>query len=37
MLEKGFDFVPLEKTLNEPELRKNIEEFSRSMRCKCNF
>ena len=37
MLEKGLDFAPIQKTLNEPELRKDFEEFSRRMRCKWNF
>ena len=27
----------IQKTLNEPELRKDFEEFSRRMRCKSNF
>ena len=27
VLEKGLDFAPIEKTLNEPELRKDFEEF----------
>ena len=37
VLEKGLDFAPIQKTLNEPELRKIFEEFSRRMRCKWNF
>ena len=37
MLEKGLDFAPIQKTLNEPELRKDFEEFSRRFRCKWNF
>ena len=37
MIEKGLDFAPTQKTLNEPELRKDFEEFSRRMRCKWNF
>ena len=37
MLEKGFDFAPIQKTLNELELRKDFEEFSRSISCKWNF
>ena len=26
-IEKGLDFAPIQKTLNEPELRKDFEEF----------
>ena len=37
MLEKGLDFAPLQRTLNEPELRKEFEEFCRRMRCKWHF
>ena len=37
VLEKGLDFAPIQKTLNEPELRKDFEKFSRRMRCKWNF
>ena len=40
VLEKGLDFAPIQKTLNEPELRKmnrNFDEFSRRMTCKWNF
>ena len=37
VLEKGLDFAPIQKTLNEPELRKDFEEFSRRIRCKWNF
>ena len=37
VLEKGLDFAPIQKTLNEPELRKDFEEFSRRMGCKWNF
>ena len=33
ILEKGLDFAPIQKTLNEPELRKDFEEFSRRMWC----
>ena len=32
VLEKGLDFTPVQKTLNEPELRKDFEEFSRRTR-----
>ena len=37
VLEKGLDFAPIQKTLNEPELRKDFEEFSRRMRHKWHF
>ena len=37
VFEKGLDFAPVQRTLNEPELRKDIEEFCRRMRCKCHF
>ena len=37
MLEKGLDFAPVQKTPNEPELRKDFEEFGRRMRCKWYF
>ena len=37
VLEKGLDFAPIQKILNEPELRKDFEEFSLRMRCKWNF
>ena len=37
VLEKGLDFAPIQKTLNEPELRKDFEKFSRTMRCKWHF
>ena len=37
VLEKGLDFAPIQKTLNQPELRKYFEEFSRVMRCKWHF
>ena len=37
ILEKGLDFAPVQRTLNEPELRKNFEEFCRRMRCKWHF
>ena len=37
VLEKGLDFAPIQKSLNEPELRKDFEEFSRRMRCKWHF
>ena len=37
VLEKGLDFVPIQKTLNEPELTKYFEEFSYRMRCRSYF
>ena len=37
VLKKGLDFEPIQKTLNEPEFRKDFEEFSHRMRCKWNF
>ena len=39
VLEKRLDFAPVQRTLNEPELREFLEEFSRRMICKwplCN-
>ena len=37
MLEKGLDFAPGKRTLNEPELHKDFEAFCRRMRCKWHF
>ena len=37
VLEKGLDFAPIQKSINEPELRKDFEEFSRRMRIRRNF
>ena len=37
VLEKGLDYVPIEKKINEPELRKDFSEFCRRMRNKCYF
>ena len=37
VLEKGLDFASIQKSLNEPELRKDFEELSRRMRCKWHF
>ena len=37
VLEKGLNFAHVQTTLNEPELRKDFEEFSRRMTCKCHF
>ena len=35
--EKGLEFARIQKLLNEPELRKDFEEFSRRMRRKWRF
>ena len=37
VLEKGLDFAPVQRTLNEPESRKEFEEFCRRIRCKWHF
>ena len=37
VLEKELDFVPTQKFINEPGLRKDFEDFSRRMRIRCNF
>ena len=37
VLENGLDFAPIQKSLNEPELRKDFEEFSQKMQCKWHF
>ena len=37
VLKKGFDFAPIQKSINEPELRKDFEDFSRRMRIRWNF
>ena len=37
VLKKGLDFAPIQKTKNEPELRKDFEDFSRRMRITWNF
>ena len=37
VLEKGLDFEPIQRKINEPELRKNFEEFCRRMKTKLNF
>ena len=37
VLRKGIYFAPIQKTLNEPEPRKDFEEFSHRMRCKWKF
>ena len=37
VLEKGLDFAPIQRKINEPELCKNFEEFCRRIRTKWNF
>ena len=37
LLEKGLDFAPIHRKINEPELRKDFEEFCRRIRTKWNF
>ena len=37
VLEKGFDLAPIQRKINEFELRKDFEEFCRRMRTKWNF
>ena len=37
ILEKGFDLAPIQNSINEAELRKDFEDFSRRMRIKWNF
>ena len=37
VLEKGLDFAPTQRKIDEPELRKDFEEFCRRMRTKWNF
>ena len=37
VLEKGLDFAPIQRKLNEPELRRGFKEFCRCMRLKWNF
>ena len=34
VLEKGLDFAPIQRKINEPELRKYFEELCRRMRTK---
>ena len=36
VLEKGLDFAPIQKSINEPELRRDFEDFPRRMRIRCN-
>ena len=37
ILEKGLDFAPIQRKINERELRKDFEEFCRRMRIKWHF
>ena len=37
VLEKGLDFAPFQKKINEPELRRDFKEFCRRMRLKWYF
>ena len=37
VLEKELDFSPVRRSLNEPELQNDFEEFARKMRIKWNF
>ena len=37
ILEKGLDFAPIQNSLNEPEHRRDFEEFSRRMRSEWHF
>ena len=37
VLEKGVNFVPIQKKINEPTLRRDFQEFCRRMRTKWNF
>ena len=37
ILEKSLDFAPIQRNINEPELRKDFEEFCRRMRIKWHF
>ena len=37
VLEKGLDFAPIQDKINEPELRKDFDEFCRRMRIKWHF
>ena len=37
LLDKGLDFAPIQRKINEPELREDFDEFCRSMRVKWHF
>ena len=34
VLEKGLDFAPIQRKINEPELKQDFEDFCRRMRTK---
>ena len=36
-MEKELDFAPIQKTLNEPDLGNDFDEFSHRIRCKWHF
>ena len=37
VLEKGLDFAPIQRNVNEPELRQDFENFCRRMKIKWHF
>ena len=37
VLEKGLDFLPIQRKINKPELGKNFEQFCRRVRTKWSF
>ena len=37
LLEKGLDFAPIQRKINEPELKQNFNDFCRRMRLKWHF
>ena len=37
ILEKGLDFAPIQRKINEPELKQDFKDFCRSMRLKWYF
>ena len=37
ILEKGLDFAPIQRKINEPELKQDFKDFCRSMRFKWYF
>ena len=37
VLERGLDFAPIQRKINEPELRRDFNEFCRRMRLKWHF
>ena len=36
-MEKGLDYAPIQKTINQPEIKQDFEEFCRKMRLKWHF